>query len=173
VESLIFAAAVSCPEKRLHDPGFKQQLVFYGPTHNLTWCMLGLASRLSPRGAAWQTMAIFSTHNTQESFSELDDWDVEKISRFYRKKSSRRGALNDQSHTVGKELLNAISQPTLVIHSREDRSVPFSHAQWLLENIPQAELCESGFTGHFFWIGPNFTSVCQQMTEFLQISISR
>ena len=64
---------------------------------------------------------------------------------------------------MGRELLRAISQPTLVVHSREDASVPFSHAEWSLENIPHAELCEGGFTGHFFWIGPDFERIRQRM----------
>ena len=52
----------------------------------------------------------------------------------------------------------SIRQPTLVIHSREDNSVPFAHAEWALKHIPHAELCEAGFTGHFFWVGPDFAA---------------
>ena len=72
------------------------------------------------------------------------------------------------AHTVGKQELRAIRQPVLVIHSREDNSVPFSHAEWSLENIQQAELCEAGCTGHFFWIGPDSTRISQRLVEFLQ-----
>jgi pimeloyl-ACP methyl ester carboxylesterase len=68
---------------------------------------------------------------------------------------------------VSSEVLGKIHQPTLVIHSREDNSVPFSHAEWSLKNIPKAELCESGFTGHFFWIGPDFERISQQTIKFL------
>jgi pimeloyl-ACP methyl ester carboxylesterase len=94
--------------------------------------------------------------------------DIERISRFYRGHSARQGALADAGHTVGPEVLQAIQQPTLVVHSREDASVPFSHAEWSLENIPQAELCEGGFTGHFFWIGPDFERIRQRMAGCLQ-----
>ncbi len=75
--------------------------------------------------------------------------------------------MNDSTHTVGQELLRKVHQPTLVIHSREDKSVPFSHAEWSLKNIPQAELCEAGFTGHFFWIGPDFQRISQRLVNFL------
>jgi hypothetical protein len=57
-----------------------------------------------------------------------------------------------------------------VIHSREDKSVPFSHAEWSLKNIPQATLCESGFTGHFFWIGPDYPAIRHRMIEFLNLN---
>jgi hypothetical protein len=54
-----------------------------------------------------------------------------------------------------------------VIHSREDNSVPFAHAEWSLKHIPQAELCEAGITGHFFWIDPDFKRISQHLVTFL------
>jgi len=65
-------------------------------------------------------------------------------------------------------LLHRVIQPTLVVHSREDRAVPFSHAEWSLANIPHAELCEAGFTGHFYWIGPDYPRVSQSVIRFLR-----
>lgn len=109
---------------------------------------------------ARQTLAIFSTHDPDDGMSKLSAEDVDKICRFYQGHSSRKGALADNAHTMGAEFLKSIRQPTLVIHSREDNSVPFSHAEWSLEHIPQAELCEAGITGHFFWVGPNYERNC-------------
>jgi pimeloyl-ACP methyl ester carboxylesterase len=136
--------------------------------HNLLWGMLGLMSRLSPRSMAKQSLAIFSTHDPDDGLSKLCPDDIEKLCRFYWGRSSRRGALNDATHTVGTGVLAAIRQPTLVIHSPEDNSVPFSHARWSLQHIPQAELCESGLTGHFFWVGPDFPRISQMLVAFLR-----
>jgi pimeloyl-ACP methyl ester carboxylesterase len=168
VERLILAAAVSRPENRPNEPGYKNQSAFYGPMHNVTWAMLGLMSRLSPRSMARQTLAIFSTHDPDDGLSKLIPEDVASISRFYQGRSSRQGALIDATHTVGADLLKTVRQPTLVIHSREDNSVPFAHAEWSLAHIPQAELCQAGVTGHFFWIGPDFLRISQRMAAFLQ-----
>ncbi len=167
-ERLVLAAAISRPEERPNEPNYKAQAAFYGPMHSLNWSMLVLMSRLSPRSMARQTLTIFSTHDPEDGMGRLSAEDIQQISHFYRGHSSRQGALADGQHTVGRELLLAISQPTLVVHSREDASVPFSHAEWSLENIPQAELCEGGFTGHFFWIGPDFERISQRMVRFLQ-----
>jgi pimeloyl-ACP methyl ester carboxylesterase len=136
--------------------------------HQLIWGMLGLMSRLSPRSMARQTLAIFSTHDPDDGLGRLSPEDIEKICRFYRGRSSRKGALTDATHTVGADLLKTVTQPTLLIHSREDNSVPFTHSEWSLEHIPQAELCEAGFTGHFFWIGPDFVRISRRMLDFLQ-----
>ena len=71
-----------------------------------------------------------------------------------------------QAHTVGAGLLRLVQQPTLVIHSREDHWVPFAHAKWSLKHIPQTELCESGFTGHFFWIGQTLSTSANGWSRF-------
>jgi pimeloyl-ACP methyl ester carboxylesterase len=167
-QKLILAAAVSRPEERPNEAGYKNQSGFYGPMHNLIWGMLGLMSRISPRSMARQTLAIFSSHNPDEGLQALSHEDIKTIARFYQGRSSRQGALMDSTHTVGADLIKMVRQPTLVIHSRADNSVPFAHAEWSLNHIPQAELCEAGVTGHFFWVGPDLTRISHRMTEFLQ-----
>ena len=168
VNRLVLTAAVTHPEDRPNEPGYKNQTAFYGPMHSLTWSMLGLMSRLSPRSMARQTLVIFSTHDPDDGLSQLSPEGIQKICRFYQGHSSRAGALSDASHTIGADLLTTIRQPVLVIHSREDNSVPFSHAEWSLKHIPQAQLCEAGITGHFFWVDPNYPRVCQRLVAFLR-----
>jgi pimeloyl-ACP methyl ester carboxylesterase len=168
VERLVLAEAISYPENRPNEPSYKNQMTFYGPMHTLMWGMLGLMSRISPHSMARQTLTIFSTHDPDDGLSKLSSADIGSIARFYQGHSSRQGALNDAMHTVGADVLKLVHQPTLVIHSREDNSVPFAHAEWSLQHIPQAELCESGYTGHFFWIGPDFPRLSQRMITFLQ-----
>ena len=168
VRRLALIAAITRPEDRANEPAYHNQIAFYGPMHGVTWNMLCLVSRLSPQNMARQSMAIFSNHDPEDALRRLTPDDVKDICRFYQRHSSRVGALNDLTHTVGKELLQRVQVPTLVIHSREDKSVPFSHAEWSLAHIPHAELCESGFTGHFYWVGPDYQRVSQQLVAFLR-----
>jgi pimeloyl-ACP methyl ester carboxylesterase len=168
VQRLVMAAAVSRPENRPNEPSYKNQAAFYGPLHNVLWGMLGLMSRLSPRAMARQTLVIFSAHNPDDAMQSLSGEDVRKIASFYQGRSSRQGALNDGTHTVGADLLQLVHQPTLIIHSHEDNSVPFAHAEWSREHVPQAEICEAGITGHFFWVGPDFAQISRRLVAFLQ-----
>ncbi len=168
IQRLVLVSAVSQPENRVNEPSFKDQTAFYGPLHGMQWGMLRLISNLSPRGMARQTMAIFSTHDPEDAIHRLTPEGIEAIRRFYQGHSSRGGALNDATHTVGLERLQMISMPVLVIHSREDKSVPFSHAEYSLQHIPQAVLCEAGFTGHFIWVGPDYADIVRKMIDFLQ-----
>jgi pimeloyl-ACP methyl ester carboxylesterase len=168
VTRLVLAAAITHPEDRPIEPGYKNQTVFYGLMHSIIWGMLGLMSRLSPRNMARQTLAIFSTHDPDDGLSKLSGEGVKIICRFYRGRSSRKGAQNDGRHIVGADLLRSIQQPTLVIHSREDNSVPFGHAEWSLKHVSKAELCEAGITGHFFWVDPEYKRVTTRLVAFLR-----
>jgi pimeloyl-ACP methyl ester carboxylesterase len=167
VRKLVLASAVSYPEHRPSEPEYQNQASFYGPMHSVIWASLGMVSRLSPRTMARQTMALFSVHDPDDALRSLSTADIRTIGQFYRGRSSRHGALADAGHTVGAELLSSITQSTLVIHSREDRSVPFAHAEWALQHIPQAELCEGGCTGHFLWVGPDSPRISRQLADFL------
>ena len=170
VQRLALVAAITKPEDRLSEPAYQNQKTFYGSLHGIFWRMLGLMSRLSPAHMARQTMTIFSTHDSEDAFRQLSLADIKSICRFYQGHSARAGAINDLTHVVGKELLQNVHVPTLVIHSREDKSVPFHHAEWSLANIPNAELCESGVTGHFYWVGPDWQRVSQQLVTFFKAS---
>ena len=171
VNSLVLIAANTYTENRQNDPGYKSQKSFYGPLHGLFWGMLRLFSILSPRRTALQTLAIFSTHDPKDTISRLSPEDIRTLSRFFHGQSSREGALNDLTHTVTRELMQKVISPTLIIYSREDASIPFHHAEWSLEHIPNARLCESGFTGHFYWIGPDYPGICESMIDFLQADV--
>jgi pimeloyl-ACP methyl ester carboxylesterase len=171
VQRLVLIEANTHTEGRQNEPAYRSQKAFYGPLHGVMWGLLGLTSGLAPRRMARQTLAIFSSHDPDDAMKQLTGEDIAAIRRFYQGRSSRQGALNDLTHSVGVELLQKVSTPALVVHSREDASIPFSHAEWSLQNIPNAELCESGFTGHFFWIGPDYQEICRRLVAFLKSDI--
>lgn len=168
IRRLALVAAIARPEERASEPAFQSQKAFYGPLHGMFWNMLGLMSRLSAANMAKQTMAIFSAHDPEDAFNQLTPEDIQAICRFYQGRSSRRGALNDLAHKVGSELLQSVQAQTLVIHSPEDKSVPFSHAEWALAHIPNVELCQSGATGHFYWVGPDYPKISQKLVSFFR-----
>ena len=136
VTRLVLAAAITHPENRPNEPGYKNQTAFYGPMHNVIWSMLGLLSRLAPRTMARQTLTIFSTHNPDDGLSKLSSEGIGKICRFYQGRSSRQGALNDGTHTVGADLLESIHQ----IDDAEE-----AHAPIRLDGLNRQRQSEVGF----------------------------
>ena len=37
-----------------------------------------------------------------------------------------------------------------------------------MQHIHGVVVCESGITGHFFWIDPEYPRICQQLVAFLK-----
>lgn len=173
IQRLALIEANTHTEGRQNEPAYRSQKAFYGSLHGVVWGFLGVTASLAPRRMARQSLAIFSSHDPDDAMKQLSAEDIAAICRFYQGYSSRQGALNDLTHSVGAELLQKVSVPTLVIHSREDASIPFSHAEWSLQHILNAELCEGGFTGHFYWIGPDYRGICQRLVAFLRSDAPR
>ncbi|WP_433519393.1 alpha/beta fold hydrolase [Nonomuraea sp. CA-143628] len=60
-----------------------------------------------------------------------------------------------------------VGQPALVIASRQDRSVPFAHAESLAAAMPHAELVESRADSHMIWFGADYPRVAARIGAFL------
>ena len=56
---------------------------------------------------------------------------------------------------------------TLIIHDRADPLVPFAHAEWSQECIPQAELLDVHAGGHLIWFGQDFASLHKRRVKFM------
>jgi pimeloyl-ACP methyl ester carboxylesterase len=67
------------------------------------------------------------------SLAMNEDWEA----------AGREGALDILAHTRDEDLrhfLPKVTPPTLIVHLREDRLVPFEAAQWLAESLPHGVL---------------------------------
>lgn len=60
-----------------------------------------------------------------------------------------------------------VTQPTLIIATRQDGSVPFAHAESLLAAIPHAELVDSRADSHLIWFGADYARVASHIRNFL------
>lgn len=60
-----------------------------------------------------------------------------------------------------------ITQPTLVIASRNDAAVPIAHAESLVNAIPHAELVASQADSHLIWFGSDYPVIANRIRSFL------
>ncbi|MBN1993768.1 MAG: hypothetical protein JW953_13795, partial [Anaerolineae bacterium] len=82
---------------------------------------------------------------------------------------SGTGFWADLKHRSGD--LGRITAPTLIIHSRFDGSVDFSHAEYTAQHIPHAQLFEVPAESHLMWFGPAHAQIEAKLTEFLQEAV--
>jgi len=64
--------------------------------------------------------------------------------------------------------LAEIDLPTLVIHGHFDADVPYSHAQFVAETVPNAELITLETSGHLIWLGDEWKEVEPRLVKFLK-----
>ena len=81
----------------------------------------------------------------------------------------KRGLDNDleQLARIPRYPLEKIDVPSLIIHSRYDGDVPFTHAEYAASNIPNAQFVPIDGAGHFIWLGKAGDIVLEAMTQFL------
>src|SRR5436189_1615734 len=78
---------------------------------------------------------------------------------------SGRGFLNDLRGAA--DVTAQVTQPVLIVASRQDGGVPFGHAEALAASLPQAELVESGASSHFIWFGDDYPAIAETIRQFL------
>lgn len=65
--------------------------------------------------------------------------------------------------------LAQIALPMLVLHGQADADVPYHHAQFVAETMPNAQLITLPNAGHLIWLSPEWPAVRQQLAHFLQL----
>ena len=166
VKKLILASAVTKPLK-IEKERYKSAKTFYGPWHRIIWTLLNISGLISKKTLVKKTYELFSSCNVKDIMYEIKKEDINEIIRFYKKKAQNIGALNDLEQIITDDVLLNISAPTLIVHSKHDRAVPFNHAQNAIELIKNSELYIAETWGHFIWIGKGSEGVFNKVINFL------
>ncbi len=143
---------------------------FYGKSFTVMWSMLALSSLLFPRMTAKRTISLFSTHDPNDFMNHVSKEDIKSLLRLYRTKAYTEGPLIDLTNQPEASVLNRIKAPTLVAHSKEDRSVGFDNAEYSAQNIESAELFISPTWSHFPWLGPHSDEELNKVIGFFKSS---
>lgn len=169
VQKLILEDAVSESMKLLDLERYENGKKTYSSGYGITRLALKALARLSPKTLARMKMSLFGTHDPQESVSEMSVADINEIRDFYLRwrASWAQGAINDMEQGVDDEVLKSIKAPTLVVHSREDKAVPFASAEYSYAGITGSELWEAPSWSHFISIGHGSDEVGKRIVGFL------
>lgn len=140
-------------------------VVFNRATEPVTWAGMRMILRLAPAVGLRLLLRGVSTVPVRRLLADLSDEHRASLVRLFSGMRSGRGFLNDLRGAP--DVTGQVSQPVLVVASRQDGGVPFAHAEALVAGMPQAELVVSAAHSHFIWFGDDYPAVAETIRQFL------
>ncbi|PZV98931.1 Pimeloyl-ACP methyl ester carboxylesterase [Micromonospora phaseoli] len=140
-------------------------LIFSPATERLTWGGVRGLLRRSPDVGLRMLLRDLSTVPARRAVAQLRPEHRAMLISLLCQMRSGEGFRNDLRRGV--DVTAEIGQPTLVLASRRDGSVPFGHAEYLAGTIRRAELVESRSDSHFLEFGEDWPAVCDTIRAFL------
>lgn len=168
--SLTLQSAVTKEWLTPKDKEFKAARVLFRPkTEKYTWKLIALINNLFPRFIFNKMFPSFSKLTPDEANGMLSKEDVEAIRKMNNRQRSGYGFFIDlvQIDELAIDNLQAISCPTLIMHSKYDGSVPLEHPYYAHKNIHTSELCLLDTWGHLIWLGNSSKQTDEKLIEFL------
>lgn len=166
VEKLILASAVS--KKWLDKNGtvYKTAKKLFNPkTERIVWGMIRFFSAIFPQMIANNFYPQFSKIKAHQ----LKKSDINELLSTFKHYHSKHGFMSDIEHDVETGRLLEIQCKTLIVHSRNDNSVPYEHAKHANKMIKESKLIAlDNEWGHLFWIGKDANETIQKIMEFIE-----
>jgi pimeloyl-ACP methyl ester carboxylesterase len=165
VKKLVLASAVTKKWLSKTDKVYKTGKKLFNPRiERNTWSMVRTFSSLLPGMIAKNFFTQFSKAKSHK----LDIADVKELIDTFQHYRSKTGFISDLEHNISSETLSMIQSPTLIVHSRNDNSVSFNHADHAHQQIPNSQLLPlENKWGHLFWIGKDAKKSIQKIIEFI------
>jgi pimeloyl-ACP methyl ester carboxylesterase len=120
---------------------------------------------LAPGAGLRMLLGDVTTLPVRHLLASLQAEDRARLVALFSRMRSGAGFLNDLRATP--DVTVDVRQPTLVIASRKDGSVPFTRALSLAAAIRRAELVESQADSRFVWFGPDWPAIADRIRRFL------
>jgi pimeloyl-ACP methyl ester carboxylesterase len=143
-------------------------VVFAAATEAATWAALRTLIHRAPDIALRALLRDLSTLPVRQVVSALRPEHRAELVALFSLMRSGSGFVNDLTPTP--DVSAAVSQPTLVIATRKDGAVPFTHAETLAATIPHARLIESQADSHFVWFGDDWPQIAAAIRDFLVVN---
>ncbi len=169
VDKLVLESSVTTQWLKPNDALYKTaRRMFHPRVQNVTWGTLRTFVQLTPRLIYKQMIPSFTKLATKDVSSSLTDKDKAAFKTMLMHLSSGQGFMLDIDQNVPTEVLEKITVPTLIVHSRNDNSVSFEHPLHAQKYIEDSELFEAQTWGHLIWLGEGSAAVKEKVANFLR-----
>ncbi|TDO94770.1 pimeloyl-ACP methyl ester carboxylesterase [Halanaerobium saccharolyticum] len=168
VKKLVLESAASRSWVTKKDLDYNVGKIIFNPkSQKIIWLILRKIANNFPSFFAKIFLPQFSTLTRSEVMARMNSNDLEAVVKMVNRYSSDKGFMYDLEHQTEKEVLQKIEVPTLILHSKFDKSVSFKHAEYASENIKNSEIYADDFWGHLIWIGKSKKNRDNKLLEFL------
>jgi esterase/lipase len=145
------------------------QIIFHSYFEKVTWKLISCLNNYFPTFIFKRFIPSFSKLSAKDVMLQIDKESIEAVRRMNNPYRSQYGFLMDlvQINELSSTTLQAITCPTLIMHSKNDNAVPLEHAYFAHSKIDQSELCSLDSWGHLIWLGDQATEVNKKVVSFL------
>lgn len=109
-------------------------------------------------------LSNMTTFNPQKVIDSLNTQQIQSLKQVLGQLKSGEGFINDCKATSAPK---EVKIPTLIIHSKYDKSVSLEHALMLHDSIAGSELMVNEAESHMIWYGPHYEEIKETMSNFL------
>jgi len=167
VEKLVLESAIVKPWfHKLTFQYYGARVIFNPEKQGKFWQNLSNKLYKNPEKTLVNTMKLFTKRDPAAVIARMSAEDLEQLKgAMITGNDSGEGFVHDIEHRA--KNINTIQCPTLIIHSKNDASVPFSHAQYAHTMIQDSVLFEAPTDSHFLYFGPGSKEVLDKRMEFI------
>ena len=123
-----------------------------------------------PEEASVRMVEMTSLLRRDDIRSQLNGTDQELLYQVGLQNGPGRGVLFDLTQHIDRQILQTVTCPVLIVHSKSDRAVPFEHALYARRAIAHAQFLESKSPGHLIWIGPSARRDERMIERFISLN---
>ncbi|AWX45956.1 Homoserine O-acetyltransferase [Flagellimonas maritima] len=165
VKKLILLSAVTKKWLQPSDALYRKGKILFSPAmEKFTWTMFRIFFKLTP---LTMTKTLFKELSTVKGAS-FDRKEIETIKEMTSKQSSGNGFVNDLEQDITSGTHLKIECPTLIVHSKNDKTVSIAMAYHAKKNILCSQLkLYNNKWGHLLWVGTDSTEPITETLIFI------
>ena len=168
VQKLILQSAtsfMSWPDARTRNIA---KIAFNPSMQKITWYIMRRLLKHHPGAGLKMMLADMTTLNPDEVIKNLTSEERKSLVQLFSHLQSGEGFMNDLKEAKGSA--KDVRVPTLIIHSKYDKSVDPTHAQKLHKEIAASQLSISDAKSHMIWFSDSYKEIQKVMKDFLKNS---
>ena len=164
--NLILISAVTKRWLNESDNLYKRGVKIFSPAREkLSWKFFRIFFRLLP---GKMTKTLFRELSSVDPFIITKE-EIQEIRQMVFKQASGSGFITDLNQTIDADTIRKVNCPTLILHSKNDKSVPMEMALYAHREIKTADLkVFDNKWGHLLWVGEDSAHPIDEMNLFLR-----